>query len=1087
MTTFKNNAKYGEVLFQYLDFAMREDSPLSVPAVLKTFSWTFSGGSLAEAAASTRLQPETGTEEYPHGTTISIAEGWPNSRDAKALKQILKNRVRRMPRRARDATLGTWLLLTARYRVESGPITVLTGMSAIYRTFGAIWEWSLTASGSLEWEDLMKYTREMALGAAASSMMHVPDMETVRSRYWAKLESSRVPGLLQAVEDLKLIMREVNSSRARGFSRRMGRTERERLELKSWRMDIKEIGLEDYSERILCSMMSLGGMSVKVTQKLVVVTTGRTRWALGQSDVERLHQLTMSATSCLIGCVAQAAIGTPRQSKKAMMALDVAERNIGRIVRSSSLVALGKEVLVCKGYRRAYTAHLGYLAGPLCLEETKVLIQEARETAPPGVLDVDGYLEDLRTLDAAGSLNAGKVFKICPAPDVSPGAAMIDRIKQIGDCNIFDKSIREAFTAELRAQILRAHIRGSHARLRLRPNVEAPLWHDAYLAGRFGEVPSDEIHTYLAWEGTAVMPDVSPYDASMWKDSGLGADSIEEANRHQHLGVKKNMITRLLFDDDCPMPGSKRLSDDHVIKFFIKAEGHKDPARGIFSSNLLDRQAQSWMEKAVEKVARNHPSFMIGASSDQRDAKVQELTLRPTNFDIVPMYYSFDISGWSAKMPKEPQRISHQIWAELYGGHLFTKATQINEGAYIYLALDGYRGWYRNTESNLEGFNGKEMTMILVTLLSLSVKVWRKRVVEAEILTEEVASTTVALLFAYIDDGLSRIDLPRDRAVAAFTLYKECVIETFARCGYTVETSKCFPSDQFAIFLNEVYLAGRHVVHGVRAAMGISAEPTERHNTLIERLTSVSTGCRGAVMAGLNSASAVMLMAYHSFLHIREWVSDRDPILWALWSYTPRSWGGLGMPNMFQLSVSGSGAAAEEGTATMQRWARISDSAKQLFLTLCRTELAQRSATSVLTAPLSCRVDQGYMIDSRVASMVREALRDRMERGQVSRYAERLLKYADPVGFQAFAEAVIPMGTNVALQEQMLDNVYEAHPHSIFSSFAKRVEKSVTVSSILGRTTFEKLLVENRLEAKESLRVLRSRINRPIRASRRRA
>ena len=83
-----------------------------------------------------------------------------------------------------------------------------------------------------------------------------------------------------------------------------------------------------------------------------------------------------------------------------------------------------------------------------------------------------------------------------------------------------------------------------------------------------------------------------------------------------------------------------------------------------------------------------------------------------------------------------------------------------------------------------------------------------------------------------------------------------------------MEVSKCFPSDRFAIFLNEVYLAGRHVVHRVRVTMAISGEPTERHTTLVERVISVSIGCRGAVMARLNPLNVVMLMAYHEYLHI---------------------------------------------------------------------------------------------------------------------------------------------------------------------------------------------------------------------------
>lgn len=815
---------------------------------------------------------------------------------------------------------------------------------------------------------------------------------------------------------------------------------------------------------------------MKVTQGCVVLGTGPVRYALGKTDMERLHQLIMSATSAMVGVCAQACVGTEAQRAKAVRAVAVAEANIQRIVVSSHLVPLGDEVLVCKGYRRAYTAHLGWLAGPLCKRETAELVREAAETAESGVIDVEGFLFDCMSLDAASSLNAAKMFKICPTPDVSPGSAMMDRILQIGDGNRMDPAMEGPFRNELRTQVLRAYIRSRSNRLKLRTETVRPTWYAQYLQGKYDEVPSAEIDRFLAWEGTATMPDISPYDPSHWKDSGLGADTVWEATRRYNMGNKANMITRLIYDDECPMPGKQVLSTEHVIKFFVKSEGHKEPARGIFSANLMDRQAQSWMEKGVEAVAKHHPSYMIGQGVDVREARVIQLTTRPERVDWVALYYSFDISGWSAKMPREPQRISHEIWADLYGGHMFRRAHEINEGSFIYLNMDGYMGWFRNTHANLEGFNGKEMTMVLVALLSLSVRRWRVKVVAEAIMPDEVAQATSALLFAYIDDGLSRIDLPRKYASRAFELYKTTVIETFHMCGFTVEVSKCFPSDRFAIFLNEVYLAGRHVVHGVRAAMGISAEPTERHTSLVERVTSVSTGCRGAVMAGLNPMSATLLMAYHTLLHLMEWVAERDPVVLAMWCLCPRAWGGLGMPNIMQLYVSGSGSAFEEGVATMQAYARISVTARKLFTRLAKGRLVDRDHTSVLTAPLSGRVDRGYMVDTRVAVAIRKALQESMDDGRLSVYATRLLKYADMDSFKEYAEAIIPLDTTEVLQEQMIDNVAEAHPHTIFSAFARRLEKSMTVLSVVGREMFTSILRQNRTEAELSAKTIRDRV-----------
>ena len=55
-------------------------------------------------------------------------------------------------------------------------------------------------------------------------------------------------------------------------------------------------------------------------------------------------------------------------------------------------------------------------------------------------------------------------------------------------------------------------------------------------------------------------------------------------------------------------------------------------------------------------------------------------------------------------------------------------------------------------------------------------KRWTKKVVADELRTEQEASQTSALLFVYIDDGLSRIDLSKSKAVGPFNCYKEVVI-----------------------------------------------------------------------------------------------------------------------------------------------------------------------------------------------------------------------------------------------------------------------------------------------------------------------
>jgi hypothetical protein len=480
------------------------------------------------------------------------------------------------------------------------------------------------------------------------------------------------------------------------------------------------------------------------------------------------------------------------------------------------------------------------------------------------------------------------------------------------------------------------------------------------------------------------------------------------------------------------------------------------------------------MEVAVQDVAGAHPSFMIGADTEAREARVRTITARNHDASLRTFYYSFDITGWSPRMPPEPQHLSHAIWAKLYNEELFRSAATITDGSRVYMSKLGVQGWFINPGSNFEGYNGKEMTMILIALMSLTVRKWRDASVTKGLSTAEEASKWAAVLLAYIDDGLARLDLPTDRFMALTDLFKATTTEVFARCGYTIEPSKCYPSDRFAIFLNEPYLAGRHVTHGTRAAMTICAENTEEHTSIIERLTAVSTGCRGAVMAGLDATTGVMLQAYHSLAHLDEWLRRPDPITTAVWSYTPRAWGGLGLPTALQLGTSGSGSAFEESVRTLQKWARCSITAKRVFLVHCRAPLATRTATGILMAPLGGRSTSGTLVESRVPDAVRNAMAKLARGGVLSPLARDFLSYSSPESLDQYASALVTMEPGTCLQEQLLADLASAHPHALFSSFARRVEKSGTLMGIIGHKEVRRIIAANREDVATSYQAFKS-------------
>lgn len=166
-------------------------------------------------------------------------------------------------------------------------------------------------------------------------------------------------------------------------------------------------------------------------------------------------------------------------------------------------------------------------------------------------------------------------------------------------------------------------------------------------------------------------------------------------------------------------------------------------------------------------------------------------------------------------------------------------------GSTIYADNAGFFAHYQNSGANLEGYNGKEMTALHIAIMVESVKRLRRRF-------PEIGERTLRImLLSYIDDGVARLDLPRGIAAEVFAAYKATVVTTWAEFGFEVDMMKSFPSDRFFEFLNEAYFAGRHLAHGVKAAMRITSDPFEDHESLPERVAKLASGSRGAIASGL--------------------------------------------------------------------------------------------------------------------------------------------------------------------------------------------------------------------------------------------
>lgn len=1036
---------------------------MRVQDVLTAVRWQFAGGSFDEVAGPRAISHDP--VRFPSTSSAHlaalIASGEESHSEVRALQRILT--IRRRERSPALRTLAGWAVSWYALRhlrevvLMEPDMPVYSGLRSVYMLVSALLDRPRnrrTLNPALQ-----AYVKEMMMCTGSASNMDIPTMADRVTEALRVLSDSRFPDYHELLTGFDAVFRATRRASARSRARRVGMS----------LLKDPDDARYTFEMSSFASPMVFSGIRVYACYGMALCNIGSSVLCMTTSDMGRVHQLLSSLTSGLLATSAQVVF-----SATITGADQVAETYHDQAVDMLSwatLVPLGREVLVCKAAKRAYGAFLGELAGPLCREETAALWQEADETAPRRINPdrLRAYIARARRFAVETALNLAKMYKVCPAPDACPGMTMLDRYAVVTRPNTADDVMVSKLMVEYRDQMLRAYIRGQRDPLPVRPGVTEPRWYQAYRARRYDDIPTTDIHRVLSWEGTAKMPHRSPANPSNWKDSGLGWDTVDVANDPARPKRHANMLLRMVFDPKCPMPGTRHMSNVHHHKEDTKPEGHKDPARGIYSGNIKDRLDCSWMEVAVERVATHHPAYMIGASTVDRDIKLRALLDRPTTRATVAVYYSFDISGWSPKMCGAVQRGTHAFWAALYNEDLFRWAHTVNERALVYMNKAGYQCSYVNPEANFEGYNGKEMTCLLISLLSLSVREWRNDVVAAGMATEEQVERYSALLFAYIDDGLARLDLPRAAAVDLFERFKVVTIRTFARCGFEIETSKCYPSDRFCIFLNEIYLAGRHVVHGTRAAMTLCSESVEAHTTIIERSESVAAGCRGAVSAGLNPATAAFLMTYHLYKHLDEWSLMANPVAAAVWSMCPRAWGGLGVPTMMQLGTAGSGTAFAEGVFALQRYASIQPAARRLYIACARSGLKKRTASATLAAPLGGTIGTGVMVPSRVPAAVRDALRFHMRAGVISPLAREFLSYASHDDLEAYAASVLALGQPHVVQKKVLDDIAAVHPHHLFVMFAKRLDKSSTLSQLISQKKMARLIKDNHADAAESL------------------
>lgn len=787
-------------------------------------------------------------------------------------------------------------------------------------------------------------------------------------------------------------------------------------------------------------------------------------FALTSADLDRVQQMCISRAMLELhhatwATTAGTDLTSYLSSKRAM--LDVMKAALRKSVEDGS-----NPNVLCQDFRKVFNAYLSMAAGPLAAEGTKVMLKEIKDKHHDRLVNVPRYLQILRRTPFDLAQDIGRLYKLLPAPDYDIGESFSTRAAAASVANpVVPVEGDNPCNMEEFRLYLRKHMAGTLVAANGGKGVGKfkgpipPAWFRQYLDK--GSLPSN-LALYDLIDFTGTMPYVERHAESVvsWKDTACCEENFDDAIGEADEDVpRRNMLLRYLFDDMCPTPDRARTAlkrAEHVHRAGFKMESHKTSARIFYIGNLSDRLVQSEMEENVHRVALHSPGYMIGQTPEFTTRKTMKIVAPSLQTDEKVYFLNFDIAQWSPGMNASVQRISHELWGEVFNRPEFANAHRINEGAKVVLNKRGYAGWYINKHANFEGYNGKEMTFLHGALMGYSAYRYRRG----------TGHVTTVDLCAYIDDGLAGF---KDKAVNGpvnFLSFVDHVEQTYKSIGFLLERSKCYMSEKFAIFLNEIYLGGRKITYGLRAIMRVGTTAFEDHQTLGERLNAYFAGSQGAMKAGMDMVAAALVSYYLMARLFRShkmgnWLDAKAGVLYML---TPRALGGAGVPHIVGLMTNLLSDGLTEGISAIKELARAYPDYKPKVISLLRQHVSVKSNVSILVSPKSAPASSHRMIESRLSSAISEALLKK----DLSIAATRFLSTAKKMDLEGFADAVI--GQAAVVVPAVLDDILAGTPYALLMSLVKKFESARTMTSLVGKATMHRIVVSNAEDMERSMK-----------------
>lgn len=726
-------------------------------------------------------------------------------------------------------------------------------------------------------------------------------------------------------------------------------------------------------------------------------------------------------------------------------------------------------VHVCRAYMQAYKAALAAHAGRADARndsEAELMAMPHAETS--GAVR---HYASLKAMPIGRVVNLGKVHKALPA-GTSLGAATLHgrylKARQENPVRPVSAG-RPVLDPDLVAKCLRDEValalrnKDEMLAIKLKAPGNAPAWYDAWVDRKV--VPRDAgWSAALDLKGSVAAPARSDYAAGTFKDSALAPDYPPDSGASAGDKTHTNMALRRFVSLDYPTQAvavaALKSKIPRTTKSDQKSENFKDPLRLFYEATLIDRMGVSWTEACVYSVAKHHPCYMLGKSPAEQQRKARSMA-EPADGGKVKRFFSFDVSNWSAGMASKVQRASGLLWAEVFDSEEVGSAYNVMANSTVYIQKHGMLAGYVSPTANFEGFDGKAMTMLHLALMSATVRRTRQTTGCADLVAE---------LVTYIDDGAAALELPTARAETLFAEFMACAEEVYGAERFVLHPLKCMPSDRMFVFLNEVYYGGAHEVSATKAALRIASEPKEEHESLADRVTTLSSGTQGAVQAGLPNVTAGLFCYFLVALELMTWAENpqkliaASPVAVALMVASPTAYYGLGVPSMRGFDKTGKGASLSEGIAAMQSFALAYPALKPAVIRRLRTPLPTRSSEAILRNPTGTS-GLSELRTNRVSA----ALAAAAPRIAVNPTATAVMRPLATFDAASYARALF--GDMKTVSATAIQMAWKACPLANAEAWLAKFKSSKTIADVIGKAEMRAIIRAHRHDAKNAIAV----------------